>query len=180
MINLEQIKLLETKVSQTIDYVERLSGENAALRQQEAELRQQETELNKKLTSYQKRIDELEILIVRFKEDQSRIEDGILSALNRLNQFEEAIEKSLTIGDKNAGAKSAKTPKQSHANAEKGSDGEPDVSGGTDEKICFEIPMSATADKSADAPQPDNAADLPDPLTETEADDSVDGELDIF
>jgi len=48
-----------------------------------------------KLDSYQKRIDELEVHIMRFKEDQGRIEDGIISALDRLNQFEEAFESSL-------------------------------------------------------------------------------------
>jgi TolA-binding protein len=167
MINLEQIKLLETKVGKTIDYVERLSGENAALRQQEAEL-------NKKLSAYQKRINELEIIIVHFKEDQGRIEDGILSALNRLNQFEEAIEKSLTIGDKNAAAKAArpavKTPKQPNANESADSAGE--SADAADEKICFEIPASDGT--------PPEGEDLPDPLMETQSDESPDGELDIF
>jgi FtsZ-binding cell division protein ZapB len=81
MVSLEQVKLLEAKVARAIDYVERVSGENTALRE--------------KLDSYQRRIDELEVLVQRFKEDQGRIEDGILSALDRLNQFEDAIEKSL-------------------------------------------------------------------------------------
>ncbi|MDR1240090.1 MAG: cell division protein ZapB [Treponema sp.] len=81
MVSLEQVKLLETKVARAIDYVERVSGENAVLQE--------------KLDSYQRRIDELEVLVQRFKEDQGRIEDGILSALDRLNQFEDAIEKSL-------------------------------------------------------------------------------------
>jgi chromosome segregation ATPase len=81
MVSLEQVRLLETKVAKAIDYVERVSGENAALQE--------------KLESYQKRIDELEVLVQRFKEEQGRIEDGILSALDRLNQFEDAIEKSL-------------------------------------------------------------------------------------
>jgi peptidoglycan hydrolase CwlO-like protein len=82
MVSLEQVKLLETKVARAIDYVERVSGENATLQE--------------KLESYQKRIDELEVLVQRFKEEQGRIEDGILSALDRLNQFEDAIEKSLS------------------------------------------------------------------------------------
>jgi chromosome segregation ATPase len=81
MVSLEQVKLLETKVARAIDYIERVTKENAVLQE--------------KLDSYQKRIDELEVLVQRFKEDQGRIEDGILSALDRLNQFEDAIEKSL-------------------------------------------------------------------------------------
>jgi predicted nuclease with TOPRIM domain len=81
MLNLEQVKLLEAKVAKAIEYVERVNAENAALQS--------------KLDSYQKRIDELEVVVLRFKEDQGRIEDGILSALDRLNRFESAIEKSL-------------------------------------------------------------------------------------
>ncbi|MDR2375406.1 MAG: cell division protein ZapB [Treponema sp.] len=81
MITLEQVKLLETKVARAIEYVERISGENS--------------QLQGKLDSYQRRIDELEVLIQKFREDQGRIEEGILSALDRLNKFEDAIEKSI-------------------------------------------------------------------------------------
>ncbi|MDR0998604.1 MAG: cell division protein ZapB [Treponema sp.] len=82
MISLEQVKLLESQVIKTIEYVDKVTEENNLLRG--------------KLASYQKRIDELEVLVQRFKEDQSRIEEGILSALNRLNQFEAEIESSLS------------------------------------------------------------------------------------
>ena len=81
MINLEQVKLLESKIDKTIDYIGKLTGENAALKG--------------KLDTYQKRITELEVLIKRFKNDQSRIEDTILSALDRLNKFEDAVEAAL-------------------------------------------------------------------------------------
>jgi chromosome segregation ATPase len=84
MVTLEQIKLLETKVVRTLDFVNQVTGENALLKE--------------KLDTYQKRIDELEVLIQRFKEDQGRIEEGIISALNRLNEFEDAVEKSLSMG----------------------------------------------------------------------------------
>ena len=82
MISLEQVKLLESKVTRTIDYVRKVSEEN--------------TILKGKLDSYQKRIDELEVLVLKFKEEQSRIEEGILSALDRLNQFEDAVEGKLS------------------------------------------------------------------------------------
>ncbi|MDR0689134.1 MAG: cell division protein ZapB [Spirochaetaceae bacterium] len=82
MVTLEQVKLLETKVVKALDFVNQVTGEN--------------TLLKKKLDTYQKRIDELEVLIQRFKEDQGRIEEGIISALSRLNQFEDAVEKSLS------------------------------------------------------------------------------------
>ena len=86
MLSLEQVKLLETKVANTIEYVQKVTGENSALR--------------KKLEANQKRIDELEVLVTRFQEEQGRIEDGILAALDRLNQFEDAVEKSLAIRNK--------------------------------------------------------------------------------
>ena len=78
MVSLEQIKLLESKVTKTIDYVKKVTDENNRLKE--------------KLDSYQVRIDELEVLVLKFKDDQSKIEDGILSALDRLNQFEDAVE----------------------------------------------------------------------------------------
>ncbi|MDR0641210.1 MAG: cell division protein ZapB [Treponema sp.] len=81
MVTLEQVRLLETKVIRAVEYVERISRENS--------------QLQGKLDSYQRRIDELEVLIQQFREDQGRIEEGILAALERLNKFEDAIEKSI-------------------------------------------------------------------------------------
>ena len=86
MISLEQVKLLESKVTRTIEYVKKVTEENTALKG--------------KLNSCQKRIDELEVLIRQFKDEQSRIEDGILSALDRLNQFEDAVENVLIAENK--------------------------------------------------------------------------------
>ena len=86
MVSLEQVKLLETKVTKTIDYVKKVTEENTALKG--------------KLDSYQQRIDELEIMIKKFREEQNRIEEGILSALSRLNQFEDALESKLSFDNK--------------------------------------------------------------------------------
>jgi chromosome segregation ATPase len=180
MINLEQVKLLETKVAKTIDFVEKMSKENSALVRREAELQE-------KLETYQKRIDELEVLIRGFKEEQGRIEDGILAALDRLSQFEEAIDKSLkdkphgkSVKDtikspthnlplKKQAAKEELIPQQGEA-----LDGQADF-GASNEKICFEIPDDEPVD------------DILDPLTETLEEEigegnspAEGGELDIF
>jgi FtsZ-binding cell division protein ZapB len=96
MISLEQVQLLETKVAKAIEYVQKVNEENAALSSERASLQT-------KLDANQKRLDELEMLVMRFKEDQGRIEDGIVAALDRLSQFEEAFEKSLK--DKSAAKK---------------------------------------------------------------------------
>jgi hypothetical protein len=70
-------------VAKAIDFVKSLSEENAALRG--------------KLDGYRRRIDELEVLVKAFKEDQGRIEAGIMSALERLNQFEDAVERGFSV-----------------------------------------------------------------------------------
>jgi len=90
MVTLEQVRLLEAKVTKAIDFVRRVAGENTRLKDENSQLAE-------KLDSCQRRIDELEVLIQDFKEEQSRIEEGILSALERLNQFEDTVEK--TIGE---------------------------------------------------------------------------------
>ena len=166
MINLEQVKLLETKVAKAVDYVEHLAKENTTMHRQE-------TELQTKLESYQKRIDELEILVIGFKEDQNKIEEGILAALDKLSQFEKAMEKSLK--DKPAAAKAAvkdsvtapRSAKPSHTAVTA-----TDNSGNG--QTCFEIP-EASAEAWPDSPSKDGD-DISDPLENT----PDKGELDIF
>jgi peptidoglycan hydrolase CwlO-like protein len=163
MISLEQVKLLETRVARAIEYVERVTGENDILVQREAELRA-------KLDSYQKRIDELEVAVMRFKEDQGRIEDGILAALDRLNQFEESVEKSLN--EKQAGGKKPAKPalpaKPDKAQEPPVQAKEPPRAGlAASGEIFFEIPEAQTEQ------------DIADPLTDEDSL-SAEGELDIF
>jgi chromosome segregation ATPase len=85
MVTIEQVRQLETRVAKAIEYLTKVTNEN--------------TLLKTKLDSYQKRIDELEVLIQRFREDQGRIEEGIISALERLNQFEDDVQKTITPVD---------------------------------------------------------------------------------
>jgi len=151
MISLEQVQLLETKVARAIECVQRVTEKNATLVSEKAAL------LNK-LEANQKRLDELEVLIMRFKEDQGRIEDGIIAALDRLSQFEEAFEDGLKD----------KTPSKKTA-SKKQPDKEPAVSNA---KEFFEI---SETDSASD---PD--AEIEDGLSEEESEESKDGELDIF
>jgi len=90
-------------------------------------------------------------LVMRFKEEQSRIEDGIIAALDRLSQFEEAFENSLKekVTTKKTAAKTKEKP------------AEPDSS---NSEIFFEISDKDTAEED----KPVNN-DL-----------SLEGELDIF
>jgi len=100
MLSLEQVQLLEARVAKAIEYVQRVNDENAALSSERAGLLS-------KLEANQKRLDELELLVMRFKEDQGRIEDGILAALDRLSRFEEAFESSLADDTKEVPKKQA-------------------------------------------------------------------------
>jgi FtsZ-binding cell division protein ZapB len=85
MITLEQIKLLESKIAKAIDFVNQVTEENSRLK---------------------KRNEELGEAITRLKDEKVKIEEGIVSALGKLNQFEDAIERSLSAvkgGTKTAG-----------------------------------------------------------------------------
>jgi hypothetical protein len=91
MVTIEQVELLEIKVSKAIEYVRRLAAENERLRGETARFSSENNLLYTKLDSYQTRISELEVLLQGFKQDQERIEQGIISALDRLNHFEDAV-----------------------------------------------------------------------------------------
>ena len=176
MINLEQVKLLEEKVAKAIDYIEQLAKENASLAKENSSLAKNEAEQLAKLESYQKRIDELEDLVMHLKDDQGRIEDSILAALDRLSQFEETIENSLWSKPAKATGR-AKPQREAAA---------PDATG--DEKICFEIPSTEenlqTQELAENPSEGEGGGDIPDPLSDTLAADGnpteKSGELEIF
>jgi len=151
MISLEQVQELETKVAKTIEYVQRVNAENTALLSERAGLQQ-------KLEANQKRLDELELLVMRFKEDQGRIEDGIVAALDRLNQFEEAFEKSLN----ETSQKEKTASKKNHTKKEKPAEPEPEPE--SDSNEFFEIPAEKTTEKAepADSDSLDTNLDLKD------------------
>jgi len=159
MVTLEQVKLLDSKVSRLIGYVKKANDENSQLKERldsYSKANDENTQLKERLNSYQKRIDELEVLVKQFRQEQGRIEDGILSALDRLNQFEDAVESKLSVESKPpeetavpVESKLSETPPSAPARAER---------------------QTTEAKK---APEPDI-----EPLLEEEDSDS--GELDIF
>jgi len=134
MISLEQVQLLESRVAKALEYVQKVNVENAALVSQKEELQA-------KLDANQKRIEELEVLVMRFKKDQGRIEDGIVAALDRLSQFEEAFETSLK--DKTVKKSASKRAKQEESAAS--ASAAPSVSPG----VFFEIPEKESNEVSA-------------------------------
>ena len=89
MISLEQIRSLETKVHKAVSMLTAVQEENQLLRS--------------KLGACENRVEELEFMIEEFKEDQSEIEQGIISALNHLDHLEDAV------GGLKTGTQSAET-----------------------------------------------------------------------
>ncbi|MDR1837738.1 MAG: cell division protein ZapB [Treponema sp.] len=153
MISLEQVQQLEAKIAKAIEYVQRVTAENAVLVSEREGLQT-------KLDANQKRIDELEVLVMRFKEDQGRIEDGIIAALDRLSQFEEAFENSLK--EKVTKKPAAKTRAQAAQPSSK--------------EIFFEIPEASSTQRPEHihgSAQVEDADSLNDELPS-------EGELDIF
>lgn len=78
MITIEQIQKLDQKVQAAVEKISTLTRENASLKG--------------KLDQYQKRINELEVLIDRFKQDQAQIENGIIRALEQLDKLEDSVD----------------------------------------------------------------------------------------
>ena len=77
MLNLDQIKQLEARVSKAIELMQTLKDENDLLKLE--------------LHDRQKRIEELENIVLVFKNDQAKIEEGIINALNHLSAFEDTV-----------------------------------------------------------------------------------------
>jgi peptidoglycan hydrolase CwlO-like protein len=75
MITLEQIRLLEGKITRALELIRVLKEENTTLR--------------KGLESAQKRMRELEALVDGFKTDQKEIESIIVRTLHNLDELEE-------------------------------------------------------------------------------------------
>lgn len=76
MVTLEQIRQLDARVHRAVELIDRLREEN--------------TTLKNRLSEYQRRIEELEVLISNFKEDQSEIENGITNALSQLAAIDDS------------------------------------------------------------------------------------------
>lgn len=76
MVTLEQIRQLDARVHRAVELIGKLREENHTLKS--------------RLSEYQGRIEELEVLISNFKEDQNEIEHGITSALSQLAAIDDS------------------------------------------------------------------------------------------
>ena len=94
MISLDQILLLERKVESAVEKISQLQSENDALRTKCAELTNALADKSERLSS--------------IEQDQSKIENGILKALDRLNSIENSV---LRAGSAASAAKTPLSPK---------------------------------------------------------------------
>lgn len=99
MVNLEQIRLLESRVQKAIQYIKRLREENRSLRAS--------------LEKYEQRIGDLEGMVGNFKDGQEEIEVSITSALKQLDRLEDELleepeEAASKAPEKSAAEKTAK------------------------------------------------------------------------
>ena len=94
MISLDQILLLERKVESAVEKIAQLQSENDALRTKCAELTNALADKSERLSS--------------IEQDQSKIENGILKALDRLNSIENSV---LRAGSAASSAKVQQPPK---------------------------------------------------------------------
>ena len=94
MISLDQILLLERKVESAVEKISQLQSENDALRTKCAELTNALADKSERLSS--------------IEQDQSKIENGILKALDRLNSIENSV---LRAGSAASAVKAPLSPK---------------------------------------------------------------------
>ena len=153
MITLDQIKQLDVKVRKAIDMINSLTSENKMLQD--------------KLDTYQLRIEELEILIDTFKEDQGEIEHGIIDALNQLD----TLDNNQIVPEENIQQEQEQTETAEESN---GSDVVE-----TEEKVESKDNSSLKSEIETD-PEPSDAdkEEKPDKTTDDSTDSEI--ELDIF
>jgi chromosome segregation ATPase len=137
MITLEQIRRLEQRVQAAVARIATLKNENALLRE--------------KLESYEGRVLELENSIAAFKRDQSEIEQGIVSALNQLDQLEDEVLESSqppSSPDEMAGEAVTEDETSHEADTEATAEPAPAESAPAEEAPAEDAPAEDTEDQS--------------------------------
>ena len=163
MITLEQIRLLESKITRAIDLIRVLKDENSTLR--------------KGLESAQRRMRELETLVDGFKTDQKEIESVIVRTLHNLDELEETAATPGGISAATPGGISAATPATAGGNSASvvPAGAIPATSGGTAASS-----RRAEARTGGPAPVPSAASSRPSPPPQEDEPPPPKEELDIF
>ena len=91
MLGVEQIRTLEDRIEKALAYIGGLRAENAALQTKAEASDEARGRADDRAAAAESRVRELEEAIAIFKRDQSRIEEGILHALEKLDAFEDLV-----------------------------------------------------------------------------------------
>ena len=173
MISLDQVLLLEEKVESAVQKIAQLNQENDALRTKCAELTKALSEKTEQLSS--------------FITDQSKIEEGILKALERLNSVENSVLKTASLTRKiiSEDPAAAVSPVQTQRQSAQQDGGKEIGMHETSERLPAEQEKthSAPENRSANQVPQDKLFDLP--SQETDKDQSMptigeNGQFDIF
>ena len=91
MLGVEQIRTLEDRIEKALSFIAGLRAENAALQTKAEASDEARGRAEDRAVAAESRVRELEEAIAIFKRDQSRIEEGILHALEKLDAFEDLV-----------------------------------------------------------------------------------------
>lgn len=91
MLGVEQIRILEDRIEKALSFIAGLRSENAALQTKATASDEARGRAEDRAAAAESRVRELEEAIGIFKRDQSKIEEGILHALEKLDAFEDLM-----------------------------------------------------------------------------------------
>lgn len=80
---LERIKILESKISQVVDYINNIVAENTKLKQQLKELRLEK----KDLTEQAKKIEKLNMSVTQYEKEREAVKEKIETIINQINKI---------------------------------------------------------------------------------------------
>lgn len=80
---LERIKILESKISQVVDYINNTVAENTKLKQQLKELRLEK----KSLTEQAKKIEKLNMSVTQYEKEREAVKEKIETIINQINKI---------------------------------------------------------------------------------------------
>ncbi len=80
---LERIKILESKISQVVDYINNIVAENTKLKQQLKELRLEK----KDLTEQAKKIEKLNMSVTQYEKEREAVKEKIETIINQISKI---------------------------------------------------------------------------------------------
>lgn len=80
---LERIKILESKISQVVDYINNIVAENIKLKQQLKELRLEKKDLSEQA----KKIEKLNMSVTQYEKEREAVKEKIETIINQINKI---------------------------------------------------------------------------------------------